>query len=152
MQHKKISGSLRKTSKDLKCNARGHAQGSAGATHSLKDGDEADTADRDRTAAVPVGWGARQRKERERERESKADIATTSVKRPAEQARGRGLCDLVRAWQDQRTYTGCGHEARSARGHAQGSAGATDILRDGDEADTADREMTAAVPAGYGAR
>ena len=46
----------------------GHAQGSAGATHVLRVGDEADTADRERTAAVPTGPGARQRRERERDR------------------------------------------------------------------------------------
>ena len=57
----------------------------------------------------------------------------------------------MRAWQDQRTCTGCGHEARLACGHKQGTAGATHILRVGDEADAADRERTAAVPAESGA-
>ena len=56
------------------------------------------------------------------------------------------------AWQDQRTCMGCGHEARSARGLAQGQVGATHVLWDGVEADAADRERTAAVPAGSGAR
>ena len=75
-----------------------------------------------------------------------------SVKRHGWPARGRGLGDRVRVWQDHGTYTGCGHEARSARGHAQGSGRATYKLRDGDEADAADRERTAAVPAKWGAR
>ena len=44
--------------------ACGHKQGSAGATHWLRDSDEADAADRERTAAVPAKWGARQRRER----------------------------------------------------------------------------------------
>ena len=38
------------------------------ATHSLRDGDEADAADRETTAAVPAGSAARQRLERQRER------------------------------------------------------------------------------------
>ena len=70
-----------------------------------------------------------------------------SVKRRVVQARGRGLGDLMRAWQDHGTCAGCGHEARSARGHAQGSAGTTHSLRDGDEEDAADRERTSAVRA-----
>ena len=49
------------------------------------------------------------------------------------------------AWLHHGTCTGCGHEARSERGHAQVSAWATHVLRDGDEVDAADREMTAAV-------
>ena len=40
---------------------------------------------------------------------------------------------------------GCGHEARSTRGEAEVSLKGTYILRDGDEADAADRETTAAV-------
>ena len=66
-------------------------------------------------------------------------------------SKGRGPSDHVRARQDQRTCTGCGDEALSAQGHAQRSAGATHGLKDGDE-DAADRERTAAVPAGSGAR
>ena len=65
---------------------------------------------------------------------------------------GGSLGDRVSTWQDHGTCTGCGHEARSACRHAQGSAWATHVLRIGDEADTADRERTAAVPTRPGAR
>ena len=67
-------------------------------------------------------------------------------------AKGRGLGDLVRAWLHHGTGTGCGHETRSAHGHAQVSLKGTYGLCDGDEADAADREMTAAVPARSTAR
>ena len=39
-------------------------------------------------------------------------------------------------------------DVHGVRTQAQGSAGDTHVLRDGDEADAADREMTVAVPAG----
>ena len=39
------------------CSARAHRQASAGATHVLQDGDEADADEREEAAAVPAGSG-----------------------------------------------------------------------------------------------
>jgi hypothetical protein len=39
------------------CSARAHKQGSAGAPHVLRDGDEADADEREEAAAVPAGSG-----------------------------------------------------------------------------------------------
>jgi hypothetical protein len=41
------------------CTAHAHKQGSAGAPHVLRDGDEADADEREEAAAVPAGSGDR---------------------------------------------------------------------------------------------
>ena len=83
--------------------------GSAGATHSLRDDDEADAADREKTAAG--GMGRTSQPKRVSQALRRLGISEGTVKA------SKGLGDRVRAWQHHGTCTSCGHEARSAQGH-----------------------------------
>ena len=133
------------------CSGCGHearsARGHARATHVLRDGDEADAADRETTAAVPAGSGLRQRRERQREsawRILRQLSLREKTRKSSKGARSGRSCEGMAAPRDVhrvRTPGALGPRARP------GVGGATYVLRDGDEADAADRETTAAVPA-----
>ena len=67
------------------------------------------------TAAMPAGSGARQRRETERDRTRLILRRLGFSEETCRVSKGGGPSDLVRAWQDHGTCTGCGHEALSAR-------------------------------------
>ncbi len=48
---------MRNASAHKPCSASAHAQGSAGDTHGLRDGDEADADEREQAAAMPAESG-----------------------------------------------------------------------------------------------